>query len=258
MPEDEAVVCMLGRVAYQPTWSLQEAIKERLITAKRAGEKLPHILLLLEHPPVFTLGKSGKDAHLLLPEEALSVYGAEFYRIDRGGDITFHGPGQLVGYFMLDLDRIFRDLHKYMRALEEVVIRTLGDFGIPASRLEGRTGVWVGNPGLERKICALGIRSSRWVTMHGIALNLNTDLSYYQHIVPCGIADRGVTSLSQELGHPCDEEQVRQAFAHRFCDVFDLDGRSLKDEAAYRYLESFTGEEDLASTLSAHEPVHDG
>ncbi len=244
-----ALICPLGRVAYRPTWALQKAIKERLVQAKRAQEVLPHILLLLEHPPVFTLGKSGNASHLMLEQGALGAIGAEFHRIDRGGDITFHGPGQLVGYFLLDLNRIFRDLHRYMRALEEIVIRTLADYCVAASRIQGRTGVWVGNPGCERKICALGIRSSRWVTMHGIAFNLNTDLSFYRHIVPCGIADRGVTSLAQELGHPCDEDEVRRRVAHHFGTVFDLDTTFVSEDAALKQLESLSGIPNLGHVL---------
>ena len=249
MAPRSALICPLGRVAYRPTWALQKAINERLVQAKRAQEELPHVLLLLEHPPVFTLGKSGDASHLILEQDALSTIGAEFHRIDRGGDITFHGPGQLVGYFLLDLDRIFRDLHRYMRALEEIVIRTLADYYVAASRIPGRTGVWVGSTGCERKICALGIRSSRWVTMHGIAFNLNTDLSFYRHIVPCGIADRGVTSLAKELGQPCDEEGVRRRVAHHFGRVFDLDTTFVSEDAALKQLEALSGIRNLGRVL---------
>ena len=251
MGTDRAFVCPLGRVAYKPAWALQEAIKERLVQAKRTGGAPAHILLLLEHPPVYTLGKSGDASHLLLEPNALSVHGAEFHRIDRGGDITFHGPGQLVGYFLLDLDRIFRDLHRYMRALEEIIIRTLDDFGVPATRIAGRTGVWVGAPGHERKICALGIRSSRWVTMHGIAFNVNTDLSYFRHIVPCGLSDCDVTSLAQELGRHCDEGAVRRRVAHHFGTVFDLETTFLNMEDTWRMLEEFSGMKDLRATLQS-------
>ena len=252
MSTGRALVCPLGRVAYRPTWALQEAVKEQLVAAKRAGDVLPHILMLLEHPPVYTLGRSGSAAHLLLSEDLLHMHGAEFHRIDRGGDITFHGPGQVVGYFLLDLDRIFRDLHRYMRALEETVIRTLADYGVAASRVAKRTGVWIGAPGRERKVCALGIRSSRWVTMHGIALNINTDLSFYRHIVPCGIADRGVTSLAKELGQPCDAGDVQRRLAHHFGQVFDLETTLLSLADAYSHLEAMSGMYDLKGRLQPH------
>ncbi len=170
-------------------------------------QRIPHVFLLVEHPPVYTLGKNGRLDHLLLSEEALRARGAEFFHIDRGGDITFHGPGQLVGYPILDLDRFFTDIHRYLRELEETIIRTCADYGLQAGRVAGRTGVWIGPDarGPERKICAMGIRCSRWVTMHGFAFNLNTDLRFFSYIVPCGIADRGVTSLAAELDRPVDE-----------------------------------------------------
>jgi len=251
--DQSAFICSIGRVAYRPTWILQESVKERLVQAKRAPtpELLPHVLLLLEHPPVYTLGRSGNASHLLLKKDSLTSFGVEFHRIDRGGDITFHGPGQLVGYFILDLDRLFRDLHRYMRSLEEVIIRTLSDFGLGGSRVDGRTGVWVGPRNHERKICALGIRSSRWVTMHGIAFNVNTDLSYYQHIVPCGISDRGVTSLAQELGQRCDERTVRRRVAHHFGQIFELNADFLEKNEAFAYLEELTGTPDLQRALQA-------
>ena len=244
-----AIVCPLGRVAYQPTWALQEVIKDHLVAGRRLAEPPPHVVLLLEHPPVYTLGRSGDAAHLLLDERQLGAFGAEFHRIDRGGDITFHGPGQLVGYFLLDLERIFRDLHRLMRALEEIVLRTLADYGVTGTRVQGRTGVWVGPSGSERKICALGIRSSRWVTMHGIAFNINTDLSFYQHIVPCGIVDRGVTSLSQELGRWCDEAQVQRRVARHFGEVFDVEPTVLNGAAAFTYLASIAGIKHLKNAL---------
>ncbi len=263
MASGHALVCPLGRVAYQTAWALQKKIKDRLIEARCTEELLPHIVLLLEHPPVYTLGRSGDASHLLLEESALSAFGAEFYRTDRGGDITFHGPGQLVGYFLLDLDRIFRDLHRYMRSLEEVVLCTLADYGIDGSRVAGRTGVWVGDPGSERKVCALGIRSSRWVTMHGIAFNMNTNLSFYRYIVPCGIADRNVTSLGQELGHRVDESDVRRRVTIHFGKVFNLNTTLLTQEAAYGHLESMIGMQGLQDMLQApasrsclREPLH--
>jgi len=185
--------------------------------AEAAGlpaQPTPHHLLLCEHPPTYTLGKSGKPEHLLLDEAALADRGASFHRINRGGDITFHGPGQLVAYPILDLEALRPDIHWYLRALEEAVIQTLATYGLRAGRIAGLTGVWLDwetdapNP---RKICAMGVRCSRWVTLHGLALNVNTDLSYFSHIVPCGITDKAVTSLQAELGHavPLAEVQAR-------------------------------------------------
>jgi len=218
-------VCDLGQVPYEPTWELQHELQQHLITAKRRTPPvaLRHLLLLLEHPPVYTLGRNGDAAHLLLSEERLRARGATFVPIDRGGDITYHGPGQLVGYPLLDLDRFFTDIHRYLRELEEVIIRVCADFGLRAARVEGRTGVWIGpdTNGPERKICAMGIRCSRWVTMHGFALNVNTDLSFFDHIVPCGIRDRGVTSLAAELGAPVDPVRVKARVQHHFATCFD-------------------------------------
>ncbi len=204
------LVCPLGRVDYDAAWTLQQRLLDRLVAAKRAGETLPHLLLLVEHPPVFTLGKSGDRAHLLLSPEALAARGAIYREVERGGDITYHGPGQLVAYPLFDLDRFFRDLHRYLRLLEEAVIQTCAAYGIAGNRVAGRTGVWVGPDarGDERKICAMGIRCSRWVTMHGLALNVAPDLSFFDLIVPCGIDDRGVTSMARETGHAVDFDAV--------------------------------------------------
>ena len=252
-------VCYLGRVAYGPTWDLQKRVQARLIAAKRQDppEVLPHVLLLVEHPPVYTLGKSGDATNLLLSEEALTARGARFFHIDRGGDITYHGPGQLVGYPLLDLDRFFTDLHRYMRALEEIVIRTCADYGLQAGRVAGRTGVWIGpdDAGLERKICALGIRCSRWVTMHGFAFNLNTDLSFFDYIIPCGIQDRGVTSLACEQGRPVDEADVRGRLLRHFEDRFGTQTTYLENEAAFAYLEALLQVKDLRTMLDTAEPV---
>ena len=203
----------LGLVEYVPTWQFQEelmaatlAIKSQNRLAETSGEApipTPNHVLLCEHPHTYTLGKSGKPEHLLLDEAALMAHGASFHRINRGGDITYHGPGQLVGYPVLDLDNFRPDIHWYLRTLEEAVIRTLAEYGLNAGRIAGLTGVWLGweagaaNP---RKICALGVKCSRWVTLHGFALNVNPDLAYFGHIVPCGITDKAVTSLAQELG----------------------------------------------------------
>lgn len=221
------IVADLGRMAYRPAWELQRRLQARVIAAKRAQEERlpPHLLLLVEHPPVYTLGKNGEAANLLASESLLAARGAEFVHIDRGGDITFHGPGQLVGYPIFDLGRLFTDIHRYLRALEEPVIRTCADYGVKAGRVEGRTGVWVGpdHRGRERKICALGIRCSRWVTMHGFAFNLNTDLSYFELMVPCGIPDRGATSLATEVGHPVDESEVRTRLSDHLAAVFELE-----------------------------------
>ena len=203
----------LGLVDYVPTWQLQEQLMEATLaikvqnrqaeTAGEAPQPTPNHLLLCEHPHTYTLGKSGKPEHLLLDEAALLAHEASFHRINRGGDITYHGPGQLVGYPILDLDNFRPDIHWYLRVLEEAVIRTLVEYGLNAGRIAGLTGVWLdweeGAPN-PRKICALGVKCSRWVTLHGFALNVNPDLSYFGHIVPCGITDKAVTSLAQELG----------------------------------------------------------
>ena len=203
----------LGLVDYVPAWDLQEALMAATLAVKaqnRAAEgtgaaplPTPNHLLLCEHPHTYTLGKSGKPEHLLLDEAALAAHGAAFHRINRGGDITYHGPGQLVGYPILDLDNFRPDIHWYLRTLEEAVIATLAEYGLNAGRIAGLTGVWLdweaGAP-RPRKICALGVKCSRWVTLHGFALNVNPDLAYFGHIVPCGIPDKAVTSLAQELG----------------------------------------------------------
>jgi len=219
----ELLVQRLGLVPYVPTWDLQEQLLADTLKIKSAnrqaetmGEPLqptPNHLLFCQHPPTYTLGKSGKPEHLLLDEAALAAHGATFHRINRGGDITFHGPGQLVAYPLLDLDNFRADIHWYLRALEEAVIATLADYGLRAGRIAGLTGVWLdweagaANP---RKICAMGVRCSRWVTLHGLALNVNTDLSYFGYIVPCGITDKAVTSMQAELGHAVAIEEVQE------------------------------------------------
>jgi lipoyl(octanoyl) transferase len=223
----DLVVCHLGRVPYEAAWALQEQVQEQLIAGKRAEPPCtpPHVLLMLEHPHVYTLGKSGDADHLLVSEERLAALGATFHRIGRGGDITYHGPGQLVGYPLLDLDRFFTDLGRYLRTLEEVVLRTCAEYGVAGTRVDGRTGVWVGpdEQGPERKICAMGVRCSRWVTMHGFALNVAPDLDYFDHIVPCGIADRGVTSLAAEADGPVDVAAVRAPLVRHFAEQFGAD-----------------------------------
>nr|WP_151086944.1 lipoyl(octanoyl) transferase LipB [Hymenobacter baengnokdamensis] len=213
----------LGLVPYVPTWELQEqlladtlAIKAANRQAEARGElpqPTPNHLLFCQHPPTYTLGKSGKPEHLLLDEAALLTHGASFHRINRGGDITFHGPGQLVAYPVLDLENFRPDIHWYLRALEEAVIQTLAAYGLRAGRIAGLTGVWLdweagaANP---RKICAMGVRCSRWVTLHGLALNVNTDLRYFGYIVPCGITDKAVTSLQAELGYAVPLAEVQE------------------------------------------------
>ena len=236
-------VCTLDQMEYAEALALQQRVQARLIEAKRQKPPtaVPHVLLLVEHPPVYTLGKSGDPAHLLLSEEMLEEKGIAFYPIGRGGDITFHGPGQLVAYPLLDLGRFSADLGRYLRQLEEVVLRTCADYGLAARRVEGRTGAWIGPDarGPERKICAIGIRCSRWVTMHGLAFNLNTDLSFFDYIVPCGIADRGVTSLSAELGRPVDEAEARAHFLRHFAACFAADLTQLDGEEARAFLHDF-------------------
>lgn len=200
-------------MGYREAWDLQAATQERLIQAKRADPPafVPHVVFLVEHLPVFTLGKSGDVANLLADEQQLAERGATYVETDRGGDITYHGPGQIVAYPVLDLDRLstpegepLRDLHRYLREMEEAVVLTCSEWGVEAGRVPGRTGVWVGPDasGEERKICAMGVRCSRWVTMHGLALNVTTDLNWFDLIVPCGIDDRGVTSLERESDRP--------------------------------------------------------
>ncbi|HNS43119.1 MAG TPA: lipoyl(octanoyl) transferase LipB, partial [Taishania sp.] len=196
----------LGLIDYQEAWDYQEKLFKDTIDKKiriRNGEtdlSTQNYLLFCEHPHVYTLGKSGDASHLLLSEELLAQHQAKFYKINRGGDITYHGPGQLVGYPIFDLDHFFPDIHKYMRFLEEAVIQTLKEYGIESGRVEGMTGVWLDtDKPTARKICAMGVKSSRWVTMHGIGFNINSDLNYFSHIVPCGIQDKGVTSMKKEL-----------------------------------------------------------
>lgn len=218
----------LGHAPYQPVWDLQSTIQQRLVDEKlgrrkqklyKPGDQSNDVLLFVEHPHVYTLGKSGDKANLLKGLAELSDIEAEFIEIDRGGDITYHGPGQIVGYPILDMDRHFTDIHKYLRYLEEVVIRTCKDYNIEADRIEGLTGVWVG----DQKVCAMGIKCSRWVTMHGFALNVNADLSYFNHIVPCGIGDKEVTSLQALLGRKVDKDEVKENLLTHFEEVFNIE-----------------------------------
>lgn len=216
----------LGRIDYQAAWDLQTSLNQRLIQWKR-GEKStpiqPHYLLLCEHPPVYTLGKSGSEDHLKINAKARNMLNVSYYRINRGGDITYHGPGQVVGYPIFDLDRFFTDVHKYVRYLEEVIIRLLKCYDLEGQRLKDFTGVWLSERDQWRKICAIGVHLSRWVTMHGFALNVNTELSYYDHIVPCGIdaRDKTVTSIAQEINRKVEVEEVKLHLRRIFAEVFD-------------------------------------
>jgi lipoyl(octanoyl) transferase len=221
----------LGLIPYNEAWEYQDNLFQQVIARKVANRDLPeeeqqftgNYFLFCEHPPVFTLGKSGDEEHLLLNNEGLAKQGIQYYKVNRGGDITHHGPGQVVGYPILDLDYFFTDIHKYLRLLEETIILALADYGIAAGRLPGATGVWLDAdvPGRARKICAMGIRCSRWVTMHGFALNVNNNLDYFNHIIPCGISDKGVTSIQQELGHPVDMDEVKNRIKGHFLSLFD-------------------------------------
>lgn len=205
-----------GLMDYQQAWNQQELIFNEIVKRKTTNRvnatslATDNYLIFVEHPHVYTLGKSGNPTHLLLDEAGLAAKQASYYKINRGGDITYHGPGQLVGYPILDLDNFFTDIHLYMRTIEEAVILTLADYGIDAGRYPGYTGVWIdADNDRARKICAIGVRASRWVTMHGFAFNINADLSYFSHIVPCGIEDKAVTSLSHELGKTVDMNEVK-------------------------------------------------
>ena len=218
----------LGLKPYQSTWDLQHAIQQKIIDEKRAeqnadfkGQRKHDALLFVEHPHVYTLGKSGNQEHLLRSTLELKEVDAEFVKTNRGGDITYHGPGQIVGYPILDLDRHFTDIHKYLRFLEEVIILVCADFGIKATRIDDLTGVWVN----EQKICAMGIRCSRWVTMHGFAFNVNTDLKYFDYIIPCGIRDKKVTSLKSLLGKEIELKMVQEKIAFHFEKIFKAELR---------------------------------
>ncbi|MEY4520902.1 MAG: hypothetical protein RIT10_87 [Bacteroidota bacterium] len=220
----------LGLIDYKEAWDFQETIFNNTIQEKiqiRNGDQslqTKNYLLFCEHPHVFTLGKSGSESNLLLNELELEQEEATFYKINRGGDITYHGPGQLVAYPIFDLDHFFTDIHKYMRFLEEAVIQTLADFGIIGGRVEGLTGVWIeGDTPKARKICALGVKSSRWVTMHGIGFNVNSDLNYFSHIIPCGIDDKAVTSMQHELGRELDIKEVSSVLKNKLAQLFEFE-----------------------------------
>lgn len=221
----------LGRKDYKETWDYQEELFKGIVDLKIRNRReelnleTPNYFLYVEHPHVYTLGKSGDFSNLLLSEKQLQEKEATFYKINRGGDITYHGPGQIVGYPILDLENFFTDIHKYLRFLEESIILTLLEYGISATRSEGETGVWlgIGTP-FPRKICALGVRASRWVTMHGFALNVNADLGYFDNIIPCGIKGKAVTSLNVELGvDKVDEQEVKEKILKHFSVLFEAE-----------------------------------
>lgn len=222
----------LGLIEYKKAWDYQTELFNQVLAVKAANRDLaptaqqqtPNYLLLCEHPHVYTLGKSGNASNLLMPLEQLGEIQAEYFPINRGGDITYHGPGQVVVYPIIDLENFFTDIHQYMRLLEEAVIQTLGDFGLQGGRIPGLTGVWLDIDRAPRKICAFGVKTSRWVTMHGLALNVNTDMKYFGHIVACGIvdSDKGVTSMEKELGHAVAMNDVKRILTGKILSLFDM------------------------------------
>jgi len=227
----------LGQKDYKETWEYQEELFAAIVDVKIRNRReeldleTPNYLLFVEHPHVYTLGKSGDFSNLLLSEKQLEAKGATFYKINRGGDITYHGPGQIVGYPILDLENFFTDIHKYLRFLEEVIIKVLADYNIIGTRSEGETGVWlgVGTP-FARKICAMGVRASRWVTMHGFALNVNADLGYFDNIIPCGIRGKAVSTLNVELGvEKVDEVEVKEKIKKYFSELFEAEFVTFKE-----------------------------
>lgn len=233
----------LGLIDYKEAWDYQDKLFTSILDLKtqnrKAGEgaqaETPNYLLFCSHPHVYTLGKSGHEENLLIDEQGLKEKGATFYKINRGGDITYHGPGQLVGYPILDLENFFTDIHKYLRYLEEAVILTLKEYGIVAGRIPGLTGVWLDHEEQKdpRKICAMGVKCSRWVTMHGFAFNINTDLNYFSNIVPCGIDDKKVTSLAQELGQEVAIVEVEEKMLKHLAHLFDADIITAAHEERY-------------------------
>ncbi len=225
----------LGLIDYQEAWDFQEKVFAETVAIKIENRKnnseisTPNHLIVCQHPHVYTLGKSGKEEHLLLDKNAMAEKEVSFYKINRGGDITYHGPGQLVVYPILDLENFFTDIHKFLRFLEEAVMKTLKTYGIKGERAEGLTGVWLNGGGSEspitgeRKICAMGVKASRWVTMHGLALNVNTDLEYFNNIVPCGIQEKAVTSMQLELGRMLDLNEVANILKRNLADLFEME-----------------------------------
>jgi lipoyl(octanoyl) transferase len=230
---NKVVLRNLGKIDYKEAWDYQEKLFREVIDVKLANRDLPeaqqiettNYLLFCEHPHVYTLGKSGNEENLLLNETGLKQKEATYYKINRGGDITYHGPGQLVGYPIIDLDNFFTDIHIYLRNLEEAIILTLKDYGIAAGRIEGMTGVWLDHIAKRnaRKICAIGVKTSRWVTMHGFAFNVNANLDYFKNIIPCGISDKAVTSLDIELNRPVDMNEVADKVKKHLADIFSFD-----------------------------------
>jgi lipoyl(octanoyl) transferase len=222
----------LGLMDYQQAWDYQTSLFQSILDIKTQNRALAHneqrltnnYLLFCEHPHVFTLGKSGEEKNLLVKNEDLHTIEATYYHINRGGDITYHGPGQIVVYPVLDLENFFTDIHQYMRLLEESVIQTLGEFHIPAGRINGLTGVWIDfeNEKAARKICALGVKTSRWVTMHGLAFNVNTLLEYFDYIIPCGINDKAVTSLEKEMKTPQNVQEVKMILKEKLASLFNM------------------------------------
>jgi lipoyl(octanoyl) transferase len=223
----------IGNIDYKEAWDYQELLFREVVDKKLANRQLPedeqkftgNYLLFCEHPNVFTVGKSGKEENLLIRQDQLKQRNIAYYKINRGGDITYHGPGQLVAYPILNLDYFFTDIHKYMRCLEEAVIRMLAEYNIKGERLKGMTGVWldVDHPAKARKICAMGVRTSHWVTMHGIALNVNPDLQYFSLIIPCGITDKAVTSMAKELKYEPSEVEVKAKLKRHIAEVFEFE-----------------------------------
>lgn len=229
MGKSEVIIHRLGLIDYKQAWDYQENIFKEIVDLKIKNRNedtniLPqNHLVFCEHPNVYTLGKSGKEDHLLLDKKGLLDNDVSFYKINRGGDITYHGPGQLVVYPIFDLEQFFTDIHKYMRLLEEAVIMTLQEYGIIAQRMEGQTGVWLGVGSIQvRKICAMGVKSSRWVTMHGLGFNVNSDLRYFDHIIPCGISDKSVTSMANELGEEVDMKELSNKLLVNLANLFEF------------------------------------
>ncbi|MEP6700699.1 MAG: lipoyl(octanoyl) transferase LipB [Bacteroidota bacterium] len=233
MDKQKIIFRDLGKLEYQAAWDyqeklLQENVKKKSEAADHKSAGIPnqfstqHHLLFTEHPPVYTLGKSGNKENVLLGDIELAEKNIQFFNTNRGGDITFHGPGQIVGYPILDLEKFYTDIGRYLRNLEEIIILTLKEYNINGERSSGETGVWIepGVPGKERKICAIGVRCSRWITMHGFAFNVNTDLSYFNHIIPCGIINKQVTSLEKELGYKLNLKEVKEKVKNNFQIVF--------------------------------------
>ncbi len=228
MRKEQIIFQDLGKMPYQAAWDYQEKLLQENVKRKSTvgGQQLTvNHLLFVEHPPVYTLGKSGNMDNVLMSDDELQANNIEFFHTNRGGDITFHGPEQIVGYPILDLEKFYTDIGKYLRNIEEVIILTMAAYGIKGDRSAGETGVWIepGVPGKERKICAIGVRCSRWITMHGFAFNVNTDLSYFNNIIPCGIVNKQVTSMQKELGHSLDMQEVKEKVKSNFERVFEAE-----------------------------------